>query len=111
MKEYKNLISKVLEYRNSYEADKMLEYFTDDVKYIVIDDNTTFVEGKANIKSMIEETKVEDRYHWTLDNMTSTGAKIVTFETLTKPHNITENYIHIYEVKDDHISKVWMTTQ
>ncbi len=111
MKDYKNLISKVMEYRNNYDADKMLEYFTDDVKYIIIDDNTTFVEGKRNLKTMIEETKEEDRYHWTLDNITTTKAKIVTLETLTKPDKITENYIFIYEVKDDHINKVWMTNQ
>jgi hypothetical protein len=75
------------------------------VKYIIIEDNTTFVEGKINLKTVIEETNEEESYHWTVDNITTTEAKIVTLETLTKPDNITENYIFIYEVKDDHINK------
>lgn len=111
MKDYEKLICTVMKYRNNYEADKMLEYFTDDIKYIIIDDNTIFVEGKTDLKTMIEETKEEDRYHWTLDNITTTGNKIVTFETVTKPHNNTIKYIFIYEVRDNQINKVWMTTQ
>ncbi len=54
---------------------------------------------------MIGDTKEEEWYQWTLDNITITQEKIVILETLTKSDNITENYIFIYEVKDDHINK------
>ncbi|MCH4886360.1 nuclear transport factor 2 family protein [Acidaminobacter sp. JC074] len=111
MKDYKNIITKMMEYQNTYEADKMLEYFTDDAQFLVIDDHSTFVEGKTNIKTMIETTKPEDRYHWTLNNMMTTDDKVVTFETMTTKDNTTEAYIFIYEMKDDHINKVWMTKQ
>lgn len=108
---YRDILDKATTCLNNNELQEFLDFMTDNIEYVGLDDGKIYAHGKKELFEIINTGGRRTQNHWEIKETTQVGHKLFSHETFITTDNERTDYMFIYQFDKDHISKVWMSDQ